>query len=216
MREAPELRIVSEELWERVLRRMARADAGVRRAGKGATPRTLFGAGALRCATCGAAIVGINGQRYGCSAHKDRGPTVCTQGATVRRDLLERRLLGVLREELLAPAALAEVQAEVRRLLQEHARTLRSGRNAAQERLQAVQGEIGRIVDAIAAVGISPALQSRLAAAEAERQALEEQTKPRRASGAVPEVHDVLGRYRQHVINLQQVLAEDEIGRAHV
>ena len=40
--EAPELRIVSDELWQRAQARMQRADAGVRRKGRGGVPRTLF------------------------------------------------------------------------------------------------------------------------------------------------------------------------------
>ena len=207
-REVPELRIVSEDLWRRVLARMSRADAGVRRTGKGATPRTLFGAGALRCAACGAAVVAINAQRYGCSARKDRGPSVCPSGATVRREALERRLLAVLREDLLAPAALAEVRAEVRRLLREHARAASSGQEAAQGRLQALQGEIARLVDAIAAVGISEALQARLAAAEAERAALQRQQQIAPAAGALQRIPDVLARYRAQVMDLQRVLTE--------
>ena len=43
------------------------------------TARTLFGSGVLRCAACGAAVVAINALRYGCSARKDRGPSVCPQ-----------------------------------------------------------------------------------------------------------------------------------------
>ncbi|HRP27457.1 MAG TPA: recombinase family protein [Burkholderiaceae bacterium] len=215
VREAPELRIVSDALWQRVCERMRRAGAGVRRnggkGGRGAAPRTLFGAGALRCAACGAAIVAINAQRYGCSARKDRGPAVCPSGATVKRDALERRLLGVLRDELLAPAALAELQAEVRRLLAQHGKAARTERSTAKARLQALEGEIARVVDAIAAVGISPALQARLAAAERERDELVrlvDAASPGAGAGAPLQINDALARYRRHVLNLQQALAE--------
>lgn len=211
VREAPALRIVSDELWARVCERMRRADAGIRRKGKGATPRTLFGAGALRCAGCGAAIVAINSQRYGCSAHKDRGAVVCRNSATVRRDALERRLLGVVRDELLAPAALAELQAEVRRLLAERGKASRSERTAAQARLQTLEGEIGRIVDAIAAVGVSQALQARLAAAERERDeltALAGATTVGAIAIAPPQIADALARYRRHVLDLQRALTD--------
>jgi DNA invertase Pin-like site-specific DNA recombinase len=210
-RDAPELRIVSDELWQRTRARMARADAGTRRKGKGAVPRTLFGAGALRCQSCGAAIVAINAQRYGCSARKDRGATVCPSGATVRRDVLERRLLGVLREELLAPAALAELQAEVRRLLAGHGQARRTEQQAAQARLAALSSEIGHLVDAVAQCGLSDALRARLAAAEGERATLAQQlaSAPAAEPPTPAAMGDVLARYRSQVLDLRRVLTED-------
>ena len=210
LRDAPELRIVSEDLWRRVQARMVRAEAGVRQRGRGATPRTLFGAGTLRCHACGAAVVAINAKRYGCSARKARGPTVCPNGATVLRQLLERRLLSLLREELLAPEALVELQAEVRRLLTEHHQAARSGQRAAEQRQRELDAEIGRLVDAVATVGISPALQQRLAAAEAERAALERQRS--RGGDDVStgtRINDALARHRRQLLDLQRVLTED-------
>lgn len=209
VREAPDLRIVGDELWRRVQERMQRADAGVRRRGSGAVPRTLFGAGTLRCHACGAAVVAINTQRYGCSARKDRGPSVCPSGATVLRHVLERRLLRLLRDELLAPAALAELQTEVRRLLAERTQAARGGLRDTQRRLLEVQGEIGRLVDAVATVGISPALQQRLATAEAERAKIEQQLQEGSIASPGVQLGDVLARHRRQVMDLQRVLAEE-------
>lgn len=180
-----------------------RRRAGARHGGR---PRTLFGAGVLRCAGCGAAIVGINGARYGCSAHKDRGPTVCANGATVKRQVLETRLLGALRDELLAPAAIAELQAEVRTVLAERTAATRAEQQGARQRLQALRGEIEHLVDAVATVGLSNALQARLAAAEAERDALEQRIGTAGAQTPAPTVPDVLARYRRMVLDLQSVL----------
>lgn len=67
------------------------------------------------------------------------------------------RLLAVLREDLLAPAALAEVRAEVRRLLREHARAVKqTAGKPAKRRLQRQQqiapaaGALQRIPDVLA------------------------------------------------------------------
>lgn len=210
-RDAPELRIVSDELWQRTRERIARVDAFVRRRGKGAAPRTLFGAGVLRCQACGAAIVAINAQRYGCSARKDRGPSVCSSGATVPRQALERRLLALLRDELLSPAALAELQGEVRRLLGGRDKAAR-GHDAARSRLEALQREIDRLVDAVAQAGLSTALRARLAAAEAERDELERQLQQQPVAAArAPSMGEVLARYRSQVLDLQRVLTEGEM-----
>jgi site-specific DNA recombinase len=107
-REDQSLRIVSDELWAAAAARTKACGRGTR-IGKGATPRTLFG-GMLRCHACGAAVVAINRERYGCSARKDRGPNVCPSGHTVRREVLDKRLLTEIREELLDAAALRELR----------------------------------------------------------------------------------------------------------
>jgi DNA invertase Pin-like site-specific DNA recombinase len=209
VREQPELRIISDALWQRVRDRQRKGSG--RRIGSGASPRTLFGSGVLRCAACGGAVVAINALRYGCSARKDRGPSVCPQALTVMRDALDKRLIAELRAELLTPSALAELQREVRAAVATLHREQGTGANAARTRLAALQGQIGRLVDAVASVGISAALQARLQAAEAERAELEQLVQhagsPPPTSTAL--VADVTARYRRLVLQLQQVLEQE-------
>ncbi len=209
-RDAPELRIIDQALWDAVHARARSGPARGTRVGRGATPRTLFGAGVLRCAACGAAIVGVNRERYGCSAHKERGPAVCPSPFTVRRELLEQRLLTELREDLLAPEALRTLREEVRAVLASVARENDVGN--ARRRITELDAEIGRLVDAIAAVGLSQALQARLRAAEDERAKLAHQE----SQGAALriEVEEIVSRYRQTVLRLQEVLAGgDDLAR---
>jgi site-specific DNA recombinase len=216
VRQAPELRIVSEALWQRVLERKAR----LQRRGSGCagqTPRTLFGSGVLRCAACGAAVVAINAARYGCSARKDRGPAACPSGATVKRSALDTRLIAELRRELLEPAALAELQGKVQQLARQRVAAEQAHAPALRRRLQELEGEVGRLVDAVATAGLSAALQARLAAAEAE------QTKLRAQLGAqgvaaptrAPRIDDMLARYRRQVMDLQRVLEGDANDTTH-
>lgn len=209
-REQPALRIVSEALWQRVRDRQRRGH-GRRPGSAGKTPRTFFGNGVLRCATCAGAVVAINAQRYGCSVRKDRGPAACAQSMTVKRDVLDKRLIAELRAELLAPGALTELQREVRTLVASQLRAQATGGDDARKRLQALQGEIARLVDAVAQIGLSSALQARLRAAEAEREALElvvaSQAAPQHTGSVL--LADVTARYRRLVLQLQQVLEEE-------
>ena len=76
VREMPELRIVSAELWDRVRTRLRSGPPAGTRTGKGAAPRTLL-SGILRCSACGGPMVAINSERYGCNQHADRGSAVC-------------------------------------------------------------------------------------------------------------------------------------------
>ncbi|MCI0492952.1 MAG: recombinase family protein, partial [Planctomycetes bacterium] len=94
----PDLRIVDEENWAKVERRMA-----ARKPMKtGRRPSYLL-SGILRCGVCGGAYVVVYRGQYGCAAHKDRGPSVCGNGLRVRRDDLERDILAAVKVDLLAP-----------------------------------------------------------------------------------------------------------------
>lgn len=174
-RDAPELRIVDAATWAAVRARVAgtaRRGAAIATAQKGGRPaRTLF-AGLLRCPQCDGPVIAVSALRYGCGVHKDRGDAVCANRHTVLRQALDSRLLAELRQDLLGADMLAELQAAVRERLAAHTREAQAGSVQAHRRLQSLEGELGRLVDAIAAVGLSPALQQRLAAAEAERAAL--------------------------------------------
>lgn len=205
VREQPELRIVPAELWELVRSRIHARPTG--RTGRPA--QTLLG-GLLRCATCGGAVVAIDARRYGCSVRKDRGATVCSSDLTARRQDVDRRILASVREELLSPAALAELQQLVHELLEEHQRHALTSTAGARRRLDELQGEVSRLVDAVVSVGISPAIAARLRAAEEERAQLEADLAA--AGQAMPRavVDDVVGRYKQQLVGLQAALEAEQ------
>jgi hypothetical protein len=104
--ESPNLRIIDQALWDQTRPIELKRSNSTR-----AAPwHAVRWPAALRCDACGGPITAINGSRYGCSAHKDKGPTACSSSATWRRTDVDQRLLAELREDLLSPEALAEVQ----------------------------------------------------------------------------------------------------------
>ncbi len=182
VRECPELRIVDDVAWS-----AARARMGQRRHTDGPRPRTLFG-GLLRCGLCGGAVVAVSSHRYGCAARKDRGKVVCP-GVLASRKETDARLLSLLRDELLSPGSVEELQREVDKIFadaKQHAGIDQESRAA---RTRALDAEISRLVDGIATVGVSEALAVRLRAAEAARAALSNEPV------ALP-VASATGRYR--------------------
>jgi DNA invertase Pin-like site-specific DNA recombinase len=208
----PKLRIVDERLWERVRARMdgTRLAGGAR--GKGPRPRTLLG-GLLRCGVCGGAVVAINSTRYGCAAYKDRGKHVCRGMPLVDRRIADHRILAAVRDEFMAPAFLADLQAGVKtRIAALRDGSKQAGRTA-QTRLHEIEREIGNLVNAIAQDGASEALRTRLMAAEAE------QTRLRAAAASKPDTHPidagrVMAIYRRMMMDLQGTLKRDtERGR---
>jgi len=209
-RAAPELRIISEELWAATRGRMTRIDGAPRYQGR--TPRTLFG-GLLRCQVCAGPMVAVNSHRYGCNTYKDRGPTACTNNSTVSREVVDRRMLTEVRAELESPAALAELQAAVRDALDEHARASTIGEAHARQRLHELDGEISRLVDAIVTVGVSPALSNRLQAAEDEVRTLRAGLAAEAPPSAAELAGDVLATYRRMLLQLRDVLLSDDLER---
>lgn len=120
-RDAPELRIVSEELWRAVEQRRQRAAStftGFTRAGRRvgrpsgadlASPYLLSGLAV--CAECGGSLVAITrphgpaGARqrvpmYGCVYHQKRGRVVCSNDVVIRQEKLDAAFLGALADAI--------------------------------------------------------------------------------------------------------------------
>ena len=157
---------------------------------------------ALRDMWC--AVVAVSASLYGCTAHKDRGATVCAGIYVSRRDA-EMRLLSTLRDDLLSPSAVASIQAEVSRLVRERSADAMRDRQASQAKLSTLDRDIGNLVDAIAVAGMSDTLRKRLAETEAERSRLQI------AVSAVthPDIPSILTRYRALLADLPAALKRE-------
>ena len=117
----PELRIVTDDLWERVQARRRQTDVilnGQRQAGRpllrgrcAQLHSTALFSGFMTCGVCGKAInvVGshlVNGvlyRYYGCAQASRNGATVCPNNIKVRLETADRMLLAGLQAELLCP-----------------------------------------------------------------------------------------------------------------
>ena len=108
---APELRLVSDELWNAVQARIhARVEtfavgrtSGSRRGG---VPRHLL-SGLLECEECGSKLI-ISGARnavYVCSSQRNGGQHACSNALSAKKALAEDLILTNLKEQLLQPAA---------------------------------------------------------------------------------------------------------------
>jgi site-specific DNA recombinase len=198
--EAPELAIVSSELWNAAKVRLT----GPKKRTRGKPPRTPL-SGLLRCEACGGAVVAVNRRAYGCAANKDRGATVCG-GVLVRRDVMERRLVEILRDDLLSDKATAELRQEVAALLAQEGRTQAAEEKATRARLQALEGEISNLTDAVAKAGWSQAIGERLKAAEEERKRLLAAPAPQGAGKACTVIPRLLDHYRAFIARLPELM----------
>ena len=214
-REDPSLRIIEEDLWMMVQsRRRSRGaawqDGQVRIAKPG---RTLFG-GLLVCPTCGGPIIAVNSKRYGCNVHKDRGPAVCSNSQTISREMVDRRLITEVRDQLMDPAAISELRGAVKAALAMAQKGAESGSEGAKARLAEIDAEISRLVDALASIGLSEAIATRLKKAEAERDQLTATLATAKAGGATGMLQDIMARYSRLMMKLQDVLKDGDIARS--
>lgn len=161
--ELPELRIVADEIWTMVRARLSPTV----RPPRGRPPRTML-AGLLKCGHCGGSVVAVSQYVYGCAARKDRGVHVCA-GVRAPRLATERALLEHVRRDLLSDSAIEALRRYVYEALAARRAKHLQGSDTSRARLAQLEREIKHLVEAIATCGVSEALRTRLAAAEAER-----------------------------------------------
>jgi site-specific DNA recombinase len=216
--EVPELRIVDDELWQRVKLRQAElakqfeaTTKGVRavraeRLNRLRRPAFLL-SGLLTCGCCGGKYGIVVNDRYGCLGHFRKG--ICDNSRTIRRDDIERRVLAGLTDKLVSPEAVAvAVRAyaeETNR--QNHERRAQAG--ASRRALEKIERSIKGIMDAIEDGMYQPAMKARIG--ELAQQKGEIEARLAEAPADLPDVHpNIAEHYRAKVLRLAETLAEPE------
>jgi site-specific DNA recombinase len=182
---APDLRIVPQELWESAHTRLKQSQAnfgqvaGPRRPSRldRESPYLLSGLG--RCGVCGGALIAMTrghgaqrGRYYGCGYHHKRGPTVCTNSLQIKQEHLDHALLDAIAELLDAPLVDAAVERVLARLPNDQAGRL-DRRTTVEQEIAKTEATEQRLVDAVArGEGVEPLL-ARLKAEGERKRALE-------------------------------------------
>jgi DNA invertase Pin-like site-specific DNA recombinase len=223
--EAPELALVSRDLWNAVKARQAGLDASAaaKKWGKTPTgspigfwskrrPRYLF-SGLMRCGVCGGGFSKISEAHFGCSTARNKGETACGNRLTIRRDALEATVMDGLRSRLMDPDLFkvfaqefagewnrlqADAESSLDRIRSEHQRACR---------------QIDRLVDALADGEPAARLTGKLK--ELERRRLELERELATAAAPAPRLHpNVAQVYRRKVEELQYALRQERSGPA--
>jgi site-specific DNA recombinase len=167
--DAPDLRILSEEVWQQVQKRLKAKQAIYSKSlGQERNRNSLRGpafrdiespyllSGMARCGHCGGPIETLGrdysrrkGRYYGCAYHRKRGTAICRNSLRLEQDMLDQVVLKALSEVLDERL----LEAAVQRALE----TLKSGQDERLTRERAVERELSLIeahednlVDAIA------------------------------------------------------------------
>ena len=192
-----ELRIISDDVWNQVRARMAKHGERLPRVASGRligrpaaldgeSPYLLHGVHSVR--GCGGAIGGTtqfhgtgpsSARRrvtfYGCALHRKRGPEVCGNDVVLRQDLVDRVVLGAIRDALDERVIHKAVDLALERLHSDKAPD-EARRSQCELELAAVEQRIQRGLDALLdGIGVPEELQARLREEKARKQALTEE-----------------------------------------
>jgi hypothetical protein len=189
--EAPELRIVSEDLWQRVKETLdARAAIFPRGSDRKLMGRPRFKdesayllVGFAKCSICGGPVGtdlrgwGPAGARrsvphYACLDSKRRGKAICINRVALRQDLLDRAILGAIGDTL-HPSVLDAAVEKALAGLAKRQRAVLDRRAQIERELTRVQQRLDRLIDALAD-GSLPAdeIKARLSAEKARKTVL--------------------------------------------
>jgi site-specific DNA recombinase len=213
-REVPELRIVEEDLWQRVKARQGHirtevtenAEGGVR-SERARRPNYLL-SHLIKCGCCGGGFSKISRDHYGCSNARNRG--TCENMLTIRRDVLEESVLSGLRSHLLAPELLEEFTREYVAELNRLNRERDAGRAKAEADLAKVTRQVRAIIEAIKEGIRTPGMKEELLELEGRKAALEKMLSE--APPAAPALHPAMAEvYRDRVERLHAELNRPEV-----
>jgi site-specific DNA recombinase len=212
----PHLQIIDDALWQRVKARQAaiREDmnpAGVKngetRPENARRPNYLF-SGLLICGCCGASYTLINKTRYGCAGARNKGEAICTNRATILREVVEDRVLIGLRDSLMHPKLIATFVEEYRRAFNAEAAGANADREKARRDAAQVDKKIAGIMAAIEDGMYQPAMKGRMAELEAEKKRLNALIEESPEPPALRLHPSLSGLYQSKIRNLSSALQD--------
>lgn len=153
--DAPDLRIISADVWDSVQARLARTKDRTRPQPRDIETKYLL-TGMARCAHCGGPMMVVGpgtsrrqGRYYACAYHKKRGSRICKNSMLAEQELLDKVLLrsvaDVLHEQVLDQA----IEHALIQLRGQH-HTQLDRRTQIERELSLIEATKKRLVDAIA------------------------------------------------------------------
>ena len=174
-RSMPELRVVSDDVWNAVRVRLDGVRKRIKNGGhrRDVESRYLL-SGFARCGVCGASFFPVSRSHgkqrvffYACGAHYKRGPHVCGNALVQRMETIDDAVLRAVGGDVLRPAVVMAVIDGVIAELKPQA--LKQTVDTQRKALRQVEREIGNLTKAIAAGGPLESLVAALKGTEGRR-----------------------------------------------
>ncbi len=205
----PELRIIDEDLWQRVRARqgsLKSKETGIP-IDRHRRPAMLL-SGLMRCGCCGSGFSKISRDGYGCSAARNKGRAVCTNMRVIKQADIEGRVLHALEHHLMDDEAVrifCEEYAAERNRLEKAADTFRATREA---ELRQVKRDHDKLVDALLEGIPAARVKSKMEALAARQAELEALLTASPAPSVVRFHPSMAGTYRKRIRELIAALTE--------
>jgi site-specific DNA recombinase len=165
--------------------------------------------GLLTCGSCRGKYGIIMNDRYGCLNHHRRG--TCGNGRTIRRPIIEQRVLSGLTERLVSVEAVAEAVRAYHREMNRQNQARRAQTDADRNALPKIERAIRGIMAAIEDGMYQPAMKTRMT--ELEQQKVETEERLREVAPDLPDVNPNIAEvYRRKVTRLADALADGRAG----
>ena len=213
----PDLRIVDQDVWDRVQRRLGaiRAAAG---ADKPDRPKywekrraAHILTGKVYCGCCGGTMTNVGRDYLGCNVARKQG--ICANVQSTRRSELEALVMDALRTRLMAPELVADFVRSFTAEWNRAAAEASAGRDGVVRELATVQRKLNGLISALADGFRAAGLQAQLDALETKR--IELSGKLAAPAPAQPRLHPNIAQvYRDKVERLQEALQADSGGQA--
>ena len=219
IKDAPELRIVPQRLWDKVKARQHAMTRDTRP--KTANAKTADGfwnhqrpryllSGLMKCGCCGSNYTKYGANRFACAGSRDRA--TCNNSHTIRADVLEESILAGLKTRLMEPAQFEQFAKAFVAETNRQRMNAKAVKAKTQAEIDAVDRQIKRLVDAILAGADALSLNAKLNELETAKSRLAQQIET--VPDDKPLLHPALAvAYRDSVAALASALYDDTEGR---
>lgn len=154
VREVPELRIIPDDLWDKVKARQApvkrdtRPDlVSDRPFWERTRPKYLL-SGLMKCGACSGSYTKISANLFGCAAARNKG--TCSNRLNIRRETLEAAILDGLKHQLMDPDLFKAFVEEFTRELNRLSMSRSTQADMTKSKLARIEKQIDKLVTAIA------------------------------------------------------------------
>ncbi|TDF42482.1 recombinase family protein [Alteromonadaceae bacterium M269] len=146
IKDVPELRILTDELWQAVKDKQKALDAK----SDSYTPKrraTYLLSDLIKCSSCGGGVSLVNSTQYGCSRSRNKG--TCDNRKTIRKTIIESAVLNAIKSELLNDEIVQIVVNEYNKHISELANSHRQNADQNKAEVVKLETEKNNLIDAI-------------------------------------------------------------------
>jgi DNA invertase Pin-like site-specific DNA recombinase len=207
--EAPELRIVPQELWERVKARQR--DRSLAANGTKAVAKTVrLLSGFLRCAKCGGAFTIRGACTYRCGVRYDRGPSVCDASTSVNARRAEGAVLDFLSELLSTDRIVEQAMALSKQRRKVEPRPV-TRRDVLLRQIAEAESEAARLVEALGRGLLVSQIEGRMRQIETRLAELKGQLAEAERESPTPPMPIMPGAIRAAAQNLREAMDAGDV-----